>query len=337
MRRLLPLLLVLWAAPVAAQDTIVEVNGVKAGIRRNTDGTVDDLIWGRDPKKLWLGKGLRARRAPRVFPRDAEPLDGLAPGLAAADLPPGPPTVTADGAAVQDVLIVYTPAAASARGGEAAMPAFAELLRSITQTGYDRSLVAIQHRIVGVRRVEYVEVNGNTDLSRLQSPSDGFMDQIHQWRNEVGADLVAFIGRGYAGQGLCGLGYRPATVTTAFTLIDEGCAAGNLSYMHEIGHNQGARHDPMTECAQATCPGDNFGHGWPGYRSVMAYPSVGGERIAQFSNPNVMHSGFPTGIVGSRDNARTVNASALVISQFRSTVAPLPPAPRLGGRPILKE
>jgi hypothetical protein len=64
-----------------------------------------------------------------------------------------------------------------------------------------------------------------------------------------------------------------------------------------------------------------FGHYVNGvYRTVMSYvdPCTSGcTRVAYFSNPSVVFSGFPTGIDNARDNARSINNTADTISNYR--------------------
>jgi hypothetical protein len=61
----------------------------------------------------------------------------------------------------------------------------------------------------------------------------------------------------------------------------------------------------------------------------MAYSCSGEIRLPQFSNPNVYYNGKPTGVLGANDTARSMNATAPTVSNFRvssTTVAPTAPS-----------
>ena len=113
-------------------------------------------------------------------------------------------------------MVLYTPAALAAGGGTAAMTALANLAVAETNTAYSRSGVIPRVRLVYTGEVGgYTEVGDfNTDLSRLRSPSDGFMDDIHSLRNAVGADMVSLIIEGNGT--LCGIGYLMSTESAGF-------------------------------------------------------------------------------------------------------------------------
>ena len=103
------------------------------------------------------------------------------------------------------------------------------------------------------------------------------------------------------------------------------CAVGNLSFAHEFGHNQGCEHNPENSSvwpANGSYPW-SYGHWHSGnYRTVMSYtdPCTGGcTRHPYFSNANVTFQGQPTGVLDLRENYRTINATALYVSNFRQS------------------
>ena len=119
------------------------------------------------------------------------------------------------------------------------------------------------------------------------------------------------------------------SASSAFSVINRGCASGNYSFPHELGHNFGARHNPETD------PGIYpyaYGHGYnraalgiAGDRDVMSYAP--GTRIAYLSNPNVLVGGMPMGDAGNSDVARVINQNAATIANFMQSVHVAPPAP----------
>lgn len=234
-----------------------------------------------------------------------------------------------DDGGIIDVLIAWTPAAQAASGGENSILALIDSAAALTNTAYENSGVAQRIRVVHTMLVDYDESSSiSTDLSRLRSTSDGFMDEVHAERTTYGADLVALIS---ASSGACGIAYLMTTVNTGFassgfSVTVYSCAAGNLSFAHELGHNMGCAHDRDNATGGAYC--FSFGHRTPNnqYRTVMAYAP--GSRQPYFSNPNVTFAGFPMGAPGDCEdnpnyNAQSLNNTAPIVAQFRESVIPL--------------
>ena len=239
-------------------------------------------------------------------------------------------TATDDGSRF-DVMVVYTPAARAAAGGTTAMQALINLAVAETNTAYSRSGIISRVRLVHQEEVSYTESGDfSTDLNRLTNPSDGFMDNVHALRNTYGADLVSLI---IEGTSLCGLGWLMTTESNsfqslAFSVVARICATGNFSLGHEMGHNMGLQHDRADTAANGVFP---FSHGYVdtphGFRDIMGVgASCGGcMRIQNFSNPNVLFNGFPTGVAQpspqSADAASSLNATAFTVANWRSEVA----------------
>ena len=122
--------------------------------------------------------------------------------------------------------------------------------------------------------------------------------------------------------------HNAAFESAAYSVSVRQCAVDNLTFPHELGHNQGANHNPESGLppAQAVFP-YAFGHYVDGganpFRTILSTTTSGicasCPRIPYFSNPSVNFNGQPTGIVDQRDNARTINDTALVFSRFRNS------------------
>ena len=74
----------------------------------------------------------------------------------------------------------------------------------------------------------------------LKTENDGQLDEIHQLRDEYGADLVSLIvdtKEDSAGEGICGLGsvYNNANPRYAFSITAWSC--NTFTFAHEVGHN----------------------------------------------------------------------------------------------------
>ena len=175
--------------------------------------------------------------------------------------------------------------------------------------------------------LSYTEAAATTDLSRLAAPSDGYLDSVHALRNTYGADVVTLLGNGYANAGACGVGYLMTYVSTgfatsAFNVVDRTCAASNLSYAHELGHNMGLQHDPNNASGSgAYSYAYGYQHPAGAFRTVMAYPCPTGScpRLMYFANPSVSYNGMPTG-TASQNTALALNNTAPSVANFRQAV-----------------
>jgi formylglycine-generating enzyme required for sulfatase activity len=118
------------------------------------------------------------------------------------------------------------------------------------------------------------------------------------------------------------------TPSRGFSVVATEFALGNYTFVHEIGHNQGANHARGDGFGGAPAWGgifeDSNGYRFEGasgtlHRTVMAYSP--GSRIGRFSNPDRNFDGEPTGIgpasdPESADNARTLNITIPVVEKY---------------------
>lgn len=299
--------------------TLVRFDGVLAGNVRAGD---------RYFQIRYMGDGVHSVRQidDSLFPDDGEPIAiDLAPGERAAEPNPDDPGRL-------DVMAVYTPAARSIVGGTAAMRALINLAVVESNTAYTRSAVSPRIRLVYAGEMTGYTENGgfSTELNRIANPSDGFMDEVHGLRNAFGADLVSLIIRGDGS--LCGIGFLMNTLSAgfasnAFSVSAYNCATGNYTFSHEMGHNMGLRHDRIADPSAGLFP---YSHGYVdatnNFRTIMGVASgCGGcPRIQNFSNPNVLFNGFPTGVpqasASSADAAASLNGTASVVANWRTQV-----------------
>jgi hypothetical protein len=220
-----------------------------------------------------------------------------------------------------DVLVAYTTEAANLH---ADLVAFAQLAINEANKANDNSNVTPHLRLVGVETLNYTEQDIETDLAQLQDPSDGVIDGIHTIRDNLFADVVVMM---KANAAYCGLASEiKATSSTAFAVVKDSCAVGNLSFAHEIGHLQGARHNPE---ADPTNSPFKYGHGryhkGKKFRTVMSYdcPRKNRTRVPYWSNPDVKYKNKKTGDKKRRDNARVLDKTSCSIAGFRQ----FPPPP----------
>ena len=148
-----------------------------------------------------------------------------------------------DPAAV-DVMIVYTPAATIWAGGAAGIANVIAQAMEKAQLSLDNSATYMTVNLVHSAEVAYVESGDSvTDLGRLTATTDGHMDEVHPWRDEHGADLVALFAQVSDVGGVAYLLTNPAgNPGGAFSLTRVQQAAGTYTHVHETGHNMGLHH-----------------------------------------------------------------------------------------------
>jgi len=266
-----------------------------------------------------LGDGLQAvvRLDQSKFHRDeppefkqieaemARPLVERADPRPAADAPPI--TIT--------VLVAYTPAVEK----QVLIQSLINGAVGLTNASYENSNVNIELELVHTVEVDYTESGTfQGDLDFFRGENDPFMKNVHKLRNNHKADLCVLL---VDDKDACGLaGAILAKEDTAFAVVHYECAVKNLSFPHEIGHLQGARHDLNAD--RTIDPRYPFNHGYLNpkgdWRTIMAYPTMENpNRIPYWSNPKVQYGGAPMGTPAMENNALMLNASALDLSRFR--------------------
>ena len=210
-----------------------------------------------------------------------------------------------DNGALIDVMVVYTRDALAGSGSETAMRAAIDLAIAQTNQAFRNSEINSAVRLTHAQVIDYEESGTSaTDLPRLQSRTDGLMDDVHAIRDHVGADLVVLVtermtdavGRGY-------LNDLRSTGASGFSVVARRAMTNGRTFAHELGHNMGAHHDWFVEST-----GGAFRHS-KGYTSVpgrfldvMAYfDHCQHLRLActsalQYSNPRTLRNGHPTGV-----------------------------------------
>lgn len=273
----------------------------------------------------------------------------------------GQTAVFVDDGSTIDLLVAYTPAARQAIGGVAAMELEIDLAVAQTNQAYANSGINQRLRLVHTMEIAYNENSlMAVDLERLTEQNDGFMDEVHQVRNQVGADVVTLLLK--SSDNPAGIGWllRPldaAFAPYAFNVTDICCATASLVFAHELGHNMGAAHDWFVDDEPGAF---TYSHGYvaPGcaFKTIMAYGAECPwfDPIAFFSNPSLQLETLAVGVapgtnlncrVGNQnnppcdaDNRLTLNNSAAVVANFRQSVnqppitptaTPLPPTATL--------
>jgi len=259
-----------------------------------------------------------------------------------------------DGSTI-DLLVLYTSAAAVHVGGTAAMNARINLGVSESNTSYASSGITQRLRLVYAGGVAYTENDDLAlDLYNVSNYNGSVIstalgNTAASLRNTYGADLVMLITDPAAATG-CGISWIMTFVSSGFapygfSVVEESCISPNYTFAHELGHNMGARHDWYVDPAITPY---SYSHGYIKtsalWRTVMAYNDLCFAKVGQsctrllyWSNPGVSYGGVPMGIAGGTstactqgnvnnpdcdaDDHRTLNATALIVANFRQALA----------------
>src|SRR5258708_1298280 len=127
----------------------------------------------------------------RQLPGELAPPPAPPESADAAASPPRDMVAGDDGSTI-DVMVMYTPAVTAKAGGSQAAQQLVQLGIAETNRGYQNSGVVQRVRLVYSREGQYTETGGlGTDLARLKTPDDGFIDGVHALRDSYNADLVS--------------------------------------------------------------------------------------------------------------------------------------------------
>ncbi len=301
---------------------LAEVEGTIAGAVWTDNGAFDIRPVGNEGRVRLIP--IAAQDLPacatigQAEPFDAIPFQPQAPA-AGASLRGGPEEIIR-------VFVGFTAAGQAQMGGFNGANAVANAAIASANIAYDNSamtvgddgLVSCRLELAGTFTVDPGTGLGASGLlSALRSRSDGVMDELHDLRDAYGADMVALLSE--SGIGACGVAYlAPDSDDRMFSVTAQNCAVGNLTFAHELGHNQGASHD----AANAGNGYTQYGFGWRWNttsgslrRSIMAYSP--GSRRQLFSNPDVLNGGTPTGDASLADNARLISETFRTVASHR--------------------
>ncbi|MDM8537498.1 M12 family metallo-peptidase, partial [Desulfobacterales bacterium HSG17] len=217
------------------------------------------------------------------------------------------------------VLVAYTEATAQASDN---ISSLIRLAVDEANQSYRNSNISLRLELVHSYQVNYTETGTTEDLNRFTHSNDKYMNEVHELRNSYHADIcILLVNRGrYAGVAWLNFNSRPEL---GFGVVLHQYAAGYYTFAHEIGHIQGARHNPEADDETYPFP---YGHGYlntgKDWRTIMSYDSpncLGGScrRIPYWSNPNISYESVTTGTASTHNNARVLNETASAITNFR--------------------
>lgn len=249
---------------------------------------------------------------------------------ATSDYAAGETTLAVNGAVVQDLLVVYTAAAASKWGTSTLQSMIQSAVQSANQA-YQNSRSSVTLSMVGLQQVSLREGSG------MQATLDALTKntEVRSLRDKLAADMVVLVSQdsdwcGYASVQVSSAG------TDAYAVVWSSCLSSQ-SLAHEVGHLQGLDHNRENKAGIATYP---YSYGYrlctsSGFRDIMSYAcTTSVPRVLNYSNPDVYYNGYATGIAyesdpsRSAETARTLDETAVKVAGFRvSGTAPTPTLP----------
>lgn len=253
---------------------------------------------------------------------------------------PGP-----DDPATIDVMVVYTPAARdwainNAGGIDNCIMSAINAANDVLE----KSKTGVTLNLAYSAMVDYTTTgNLHWDLRRLRD-TDGEIDEVHEWRDEYGADLVSMFVGAEVDEDLAGSANQLESYNGSPEDAFSVCQVNEVhnrdtTFIHELGHNMGCGHsDEQIYCSEGPTVWDDWEENtWSaGYRwtdsdsnhwcTVMTYRdgdcfenNITNRRLHYFSNPNATYNDDATGDEG-HNNALTIREMKHKVAAYRQRV-----------------
>ncbi len=234
-----------------------------------------------------------------------------------------------------DILVAYTATAAenwADRGGPvAAIRHAGDYLKMV----FRNNRIEVEPHIVHIAQASAALDRAGRDLGRHMSGrfplSSAFSrdGDLRRLRHEHRADLLhLFTGERAALLGACGAAFTLSRHHTARSYSPNAdawtsntphdCQDYAATFVHEIGHNLGANHDPPN----VRDPGHLIRPYAVGHADLEVMPSLGtamsfrGQPVPFFSTPRIRPYGAILGIADERDNERTLQETVHIAVQY---------------------
>jgi hypothetical protein len=247
-----------------------------------------------------------------------------------------------------DIMILYTPAAASwSNTNDGGINNTISNIMAASQLAFDNSQTAININLVHSEQISYTE-SGNTQLDlyrltfyegfdpyQLENGPSWYMEGAHTLRDQYAADIVVLLTETSDTGGLSFLLENPnGDPSYGYSIVRVQQATGdNTTAIHEIGHDMGCAHSKL----QKVQPGPglfSYSAGWRWqsddnnyYCDLMAYSNgsyfadgITHTRVLYFSSPLVNYLGVATGDSTNGDNARTLREIKQIVAAYREPV-----------------
>ena len=223
------------------------------------------------------------------------------------------------------VLCLFTPAA---KATSTNLENLANTARAQWLTAQRNSAVRTNLQIVGVKELNFIETKRNRNQSGfkiIDADADRLKNDVmaQKLRDQFEADIVMLFTNGDYPDVAGIVSEIGPLEDDAYGIVQVANATSTMTWVHEVGHLFGARH----QLSQDNTPGDAHGHGWQTgalwwvkrYGSIMRTREANRSRVLHFSNPNKKHAGKATGESGKSFNARVINTNGWQVCDFRYT------------------
>jgi len=234
-----------------------------------------------------------------------------------------------------DIMYVYTSEARIKAGGTDAIrnkiiTAFNRMNKSFVNSDMD-----LRANLVHMEEIDFIEPDTTDDNAKqrwdkftqvhnyLVGKYDGYMDNVHELRNQYSADFVQLVLGMDGGLGT-GASYLGLISSNAFSTLQYNKLNGGS--VHEWGHTVGMQHDLASH-------GGSQPYAW-GYsndtiRTIMGVRGYR-EQILYWSSPSLYYNGMVLG-TSERDARRAILENAPIFCNFRKR--PVTSAPTLTTNP----
>jgi len=214
------------------------------------------------------------------------------------------------------ILMAYTPAFAANHDEDGLIAtAILEFNQSFVNSSANVSV-----ELAYKRQVNYTETGSfETDLERFIGTTDGYMDEIHNLRDQYYADVCILILETGNHYGLAGRILAPKS--RAFAVVRSDGVTGRYTPVHELGHLIGARHNIEVDNTMLPFP---YGHGYIDPYSPCDWMTIMGVNDLKYNEFGVRRKQWSRpGYYGNTDTAYVVQ----VLNEESYRVANFYPVP----------
>ncbi len=245
---------------------------------------------------------------------------------------------TSNDPATIDIMIVYTPAAQEwSNMYDNGINNTIATAMATANTVSTNSHLGINFNLVYSGLVDYIEQGSGTDLGALRMKDDGLLDEVHEIRKNVGADMVAFFTNTSGGVAYL-INNRNGQPDTPFSITGIA-SAKSLTFPHELSHNMGLGHYKYQKVQPGNTVWSNWEENtWSGgwrwlssddnmYCDIMTYTSgeyhddgIYTQRVPYVSDPDHVYMDGQAGDIEEGNGRLTLREMKHVIANYSNEI-----------------